>query len=642
MKVTLKKQDHQFYIFMIGIIIFGIIASFGWVKLQYGFNFIDEGYHATESWRLTAGDHFLKDKITGALMHYTLINRLFFEVCPDITLLGLRRIQFVLTISSLFFLGLALFKASGRYAELPFIFSVFAFTGLDPIGMVSNLYYQTYPHLFLTLHLSFLLFGLSAQSPSAKKILFILSGVSLWGLSLSHLTLSVIILSPLLLYWVQKKFNFRYYNFTFKELIYLLLPFILLWSVFIIIFNKAYVINIFSSIEVILSMPSHSTGLIGINWELIKYVSISALILTAFFLILRLRHIIFILSAGALLSLVTFFIIKTSFFGVLAPYYNGFFGRPMWFSSLLIAFALFFWAYNFFKYFTQKMPDNKDQELSIVLVVPFTICCLTMSIFSGLGSLAVCQTAIPAVAGIFFFVATRLNGHESQKHSEMKISPIPPLQRGAGGIFTAKHLKYPPMMALVMVLLLMGPFYYMTAENDWEFTFFDVPPARADTIIENGFGKGIYTNRLYAKLYDWLIVNAETFTQPNDYAISYAVAPMVHMITKLRPALDDTFITFTKSRSYFEGCIDFMEQKDREPKIAFIFERMPALYPSSRGKGTVGFLGKSFDFMTSMDPISVYIRKHMTPAATFKISDDHIIRCYVDFNLGKDPQIQIP
>jgi len=171
MKTDLKRHpySYQMPIFFIGIILFAIIAYCGWVKLQYGFNFIDEGYHATESWRLAAGDDFLKDKITGALMHYTLINRLFFEVCPDITLLTLRKIQFVLTILTLLIFGLALYRVSGRFAELPFIFSVFAFTGLDPIGMISNLYYQTYPHLFLTLHLSFLLLGLNTQAPSTKK-----------------------------------------------------------------------------------------------------------------------------------------------------------------------------------------------------------------------------------------------------------------------------------------------------------------------------------------------------------------------------------------------------------------------------------------------------------------------------------------
>jgi len=609
MKTAIESQSsrYQMPIFIIGMIIFTVAAGFGWIKLQYGFNFIDEGYHATESWRLTVGDHFLNDKITGALMHYTLINRLIFEVCPDITLLGFRKIQFVLTIFALLLFGLALFKVSGRYAELPFIFSLFAFTGLDPIGMISNIYYQTYPHLFLTLHLSFLLFGLNAKSPLSKKALFLLAGFSLWGLSLSHLALSGIIISPVLVYLLCRKFNFNNYEFTFKDLTYVLAPFIFSWTVFIVIFNKPYVMNIVSSIQVILSMPSHSSGLIQLNWELIKYVSIAGVLLAAFFLILHLRHLLLVLTAGAALSVVIFFIIKTSFFGILTPYYNGLFGRPMWFSSLLIAFILFFWTVIFFKHFA-KSNRNKEEELSIILLIPFTICALTMSIFSGLGSLAVCQTAIPAVAGIFFFVAARL-----------------------------KTLKLFHVMALVMSLLLLGPFYYMTAENDWEFTFFDVQPAQANVTIESGFGKGIHTNPLYLKLYDWLIANAAAFTQPSDYSISYAVAPMVHLITGLRPSLDDTFIVFDKSESYFEECIKFMKQKHREPKIAFIFESMPALFPVSQEKGTVRFFGKSFDFMSSHDPISVYVRKNMTPASTFKISDDYVIRCYVNQNLKHNP-----
>ena len=613
MKTALETHSfrYQMPIFIIGVILFLAVACFGWIKLQYGFNFIDEGYHATESWRLAVGDHFLKDKITGALMHYTLINRLVFEVCPDITLLGFRKIQFVLTIFALLLFGLSLFKVSGRYAELPFIFSVFAFTGLDPIGMVSNLYYQTYPHLFLTFHLSLLLFGLHAKKPPKKKILYLLSGFCLWGISLSSLYLSVIILSPLLLFFLSRKFNFKYYIFTFRDLIYVLIPFIFSWAAFIAIFNKPYVMNIYSSIEVILSMPSHSSGLIGLNWELIKYVSIAGACLAVFFLILHLRNIIILLTAGAALSLMIFFIIKTSFFGILTPY-NGFFGRPMWFSSLLIAFVLFFWIYLISKYFL-KRGLNKEEELAIFLMVPFSICANTMSIFSGLGSLAVCQTAIPAVAGIFYVVASRL-----------------------------KPMKYPPAMTFTLILFLLGPFYYMTAENDWEFTFFDVVPAQADTRIETGFGRGIYTNHLYSMLYDWLIANASAFTQPDDYAISYAVSPMVHMITGLRPSLDDTFIIVDKSRHYFEACIEFMKEKDRAPKIAFVFERIPAFSPASQKKGTLSFLGKSFDFISSMDPISVYVRTHMTPASTFKISDDHIIRCYVDFNLGKDRQTQIP
>ena len=595
-----SSNRSQIIIFAIGILVYATIAYFGWIKLQYGFNFIDEGYHATESWRLAAGDHFLKDKITGALLHYTLINRLFFEVCPNITLLDFRKIQFLLTIFTLMLFGLSLFKSTGRYMELPFVFSLFAFTGLDPIGMISNLYYQTYPHLFITLHVSFLLFGLSTRSQILKQIFFILAGLCLWGLSLSHLTLSVIILSPVFVYWLCRKFNFGYHQFTFKNMLHVIIPFLFLWIIFILIFNKPYVINIFASIKVILSMPSHSTGLVQINWELIKYTVLSLFLLLSYFLILKIRRLAPMITAGAALSVLIFFIIKTSFFGIFTPYYNGLFGRPMWFSTLLLAFIFIFWTYILFK-LCQKISFDREEELTVLLITPFTICAITMSIFSSLGTLAVCQTAIPAVAGIFFFVTARV-----------------------------KKLNHSPKVSLTMVLLLLGPFYYMVAENDWEFTFFDVQPKLANARIESGFGKGIYTNRIYLKLYDWLIANTEAFSNPDDYALSYTVSPMTHMIIKRRPCFDDTFIDFSKSEQYFKNCIGFMKKNSREPKIAFIFESMPALFPVSREKGTVQFFGKSFDFETSQDPMSIYVRSNMTRMSTFKISEDHIIRCYVN------------
>jgi hypothetical protein len=179
-------------------------------------------------------------------------------------------------------------------------------------------------------------------------------------------------------------------------------------------------------------------------------------------------------------------------------------------------------------------------------------------------------------------------------------------------------------------MLLLGPFYYTTARHDWDFTFYDVPPEHANECIETGFGRGIYTNKIYSKLYDWLIANAAYFTQPGDYAISYVVSPMVHMITGLRPALDDTFIYFGKSNNYFEKCIEKMEERERKPKIAFIFERAPVFIKRPRI-----FPNKQINFVSSQDPISMYIKNHMRPASTFKIADDHIVRCYVDFNYRK-------
>ncbi|MFZ2633423.1 MAG: hypothetical protein WA081_18305 [Desulfosalsimonadaceae bacterium] len=606
MSITEKTHKSQFIIFSLCLIIFCVAAAFGWNKLHYGFNFIDEGYHATESWRLAAGDDFLTDKITGALMHYTLINRIFFKIYPDISLLQLRQLQFILTIASLLIFSIALFRQSQEYAWLPFAFSLFAFTGLDPVGMISNLYYQTYPHLFLVLYLSFMLFGFRSENLTIKKISYLLSGLCLWAINLSLLYTGLIILSPVIVFILSRKLKLKDYPFTFEDLLYVLSPFVVCWILFITVFNKAYLLNLFNSLDVILSMSAYSDGLINVNWEVVKHITISMVFLSLFFVSIKKMPVQFFIPECAILSLIILLIINTSLFGFLKPYYNGWLSKPMWFSSLLMAFTIFFWMNTIRKY-VLKRAFGKEEELSIILMVPFTICACTMSIFSGLGSLSVSQTAIPAVAAIAYMSTSQL-----------------------------KNTKYQQPVAIVILILLLGPFYYSTARSDWEFTFFDVQPKQATVRIETGFGRGIYTNPLYSKLYDWLIANAAAFAQPDDYAISYIVSPMVHMITKLRPSLDDTFITFEKPRNYFEKCIEKMEQRGREPKIAFIFERMPILIPVSVEKGTVTFPGKAFDFQSSDDPISTYVKTHMTPASTFKISDDHIIRCYVDNNLPKN------
>ena len=287
MTITKKTHKSQFIFFSLCLIIFCVAAVFGWNKLHYGFNFIDEGYHATESWRLAAGDDFLKDKITGALMHYTLISSIIFKIYPDISLLQLRQLQFILTIFSLLLFSTALFRQNRQYAWLPFTFSLFAFTGLDPIGMISNLYYQTYPHLFLVLYLSFLLFGFQSEHLTIKRIWYLLSGLCLWAMNLSLLHTGLIVFSPIIAFVLSRKFKLKGYPFTFDDLLYVLSPFVVCWILFIAVFNKAYFLNLFNSLHVISSISTYSKNLIHINWEVIKHVTISTAFLSLFFVSIK-------------------------------------------------------------------------------------------------------------------------------------------------------------------------------------------------------------------------------------------------------------------------------------------------------------------------------------------------------------------
>jgi len=600
MNETIKKPDRKFYIFLAGIIIFTIMAVLGWIKLHYGFNFGDEGYHMAASWRLTAGDHFLKDRFTGATFLYTLINSLIFKIYPDVSLLQFRQLQFILTIAALLIFGVALFRQTRKYVWLPFAFSLFAFTGLDPLGMISNLNYHTYPHLFITLYLAFLLLGLNSQKPFLRNFYFILSGLILWTMCLSTLPISFVFLSPLILLFFSRRFNPEYCIFTFRDMLYVLLPYVICWLVFIGIFNKAYIINIINSLSVSFSIPYYTKRLGIISWVVIKPTIISTVFLLLFFIFIKKFPLPLSITGCTILSAFIFLIINTSLFGHQPLYYIALPSKPLWFSSLIIAFSILFWL-NIILKLLYKKEFNKEEILFVILMIPFSIVSMIMSTFSGLRANASANYAIPAVVAMSYVLVSSI-----------------------------KKNKYGSQLNVLFLLLLLGPFYYTTAKNDWDFTYYDVPPKLANVKIETGFGRGIYTNELYDNVYKWIDAKAKEYTQPGEYSISYIVSPMVHMITRLRPSLDDSYVTSLKPPAYYKKAIEEMERLGREPKIAFIFERILALIPATPDHKSFFFPPRELDFPSSTDPISRYVKTHMTPAAEFEISDNNIIRCYVE------------
>jgi hypothetical protein len=604
----MRGINRQSVVFGIAIAVFCVAAFIGWQKLQYGFNFIDEGYHMTEAWRLTAGDNFFKDKFTGALRSSTLINALVFKACPDITLLGFRELQFILTIFSLLLLSYALFYVNRDYWYQPLIFSVFAFTGLDPLGMIKNLYYQTYPNLFITLHLAVFILGLYQKSPLFKKIFFVLSGIFLWLISFSLLHMSLIIISPIALFIIIRKLKTDDIKFSFKDLCFVLAPFIVIWSIFLAIYNMAFIRNIFSSLQLMLSTPGHAAGgLVSFNWEALKHIMIAILFLIACFFTFRCRKMVFQIAGLIIVSVSMYAVIETSFFGLIAPYDIGWFSQPMWFVALLVA------AYGlsicFFMYkIIAKQTWSTYEIIVIILLVPTIIMAVSSSIFSNLGILTVLHSSIPAVAIIACLVLS--------------------------DVFIGKR-SY--LEKLVVLTLILAPFYITTSLHAWNFTFFDVEPKKTNAMIYEGFGKGIRTNDAYRSLYDWIRVTSERYSKKDDYILSYVTSPMVHMITKRRPALDDPFIDFTDiPRDYFVKAIAFMKARGREPKLAFVFEAVPGLVSTqSKGGAEYAWFGDQFHYPSS-DPLSLYVSQNMTFITDFKLQDRVIVRCFIDNASARD------
>jgi tetratricopeptide (TPR) repeat protein len=132
-------------------------------------------------------------------------------------------------------------------------------------------------------------------------------------------------------------------------------------------------------------------------------------------------------------------------------------------------------------------------------------------------------------------------------------------------------------------------------------------------------------------------VTSDRYTKKDDYILSYVTSPMVHMIAKRRPALDDPFINFAEiPHDYFIKAIAFMKAHRREPKLAFVFEAQPGLISiPSRDAIEYVWFGDQFRF-PSGDPLSLYVTQNMTFITDFKLQDRIIARCFIDNSSALD------
>jgi len=548
MKLSIKKPDHQFYIFVAGIILFGIIAVFGWIKLQYGFPFTDEGYHMVEGWRLSAGDHFIHDTPTRAIANYRLFTQLIFNVCPDITLLEFRKLQFTLTLISLFIFGTALYRYDKQYWYLPFIFSIFAFTGLDPLGATSNLSYYTYPHLFIVLHIACLLLGIRVRNSIIKSILYLFSGLCILGISLNLLHQSPVIAGPIGLYILAFFFNFKQVEFQLKDLALVLAPFFLFWFFFLMTYNTDYIHAILISLNRIRDFSEFSYDYFN-KITVLLYVAIMFAFACAFFWVLKtFKHykVIYLISLSAL----SYLIIDTSMFGIIDPYWKGWYSRPMWFGGLLISFHLFFWIYVFKKLFILKQEVKPHDELTILLMLPATLFFIFAATLSGFGAILILHCAIPTVTAITIVI---INLEQIRRRSNA--------------------------FRLLILAFAFTPFYFTTACSDWNFTYCDVKPRHANAEITVGFLKGIRTNSEYKQINDWIRKNTTTYSSDDDFIISYILSPMVYMIAKRRPAIEESFLGPPEKWGikYYPLLVEHMKASNRLPALAFVFDNSPAL-----------------------------------------------------------------
>ena len=580
--------------FWLGIVIFIAMAVLGWLKLPYGFNFIDEGMYMVDGWRLTAGDKLFPDSSISVVMLYSIFNALIFKLNPDITLYGFRQTEYFLCMAALLLFSYSIYKWNRQVWYMPFVLSVFAFTGLDPVGMTVNLNYYTYPHLFMILYTSFMILALGSENEVQKKLLFILSGCMLWAAGFSLLPLSLGIVSPFLLWAVFRYIHTASIRFTAGDLLLVVAPVVVFWGIFIGIFNKDFfhaMADIFFYIQEGAS-SGYSLNILAILYILV----VLGFLLTCLYAFKLDNN--WGLVFACMLSVSMFSVIDTNLFGYIPAYWRGWFPAQMWFSAVLIIyFGLF--ALSIITRIINKESMSNDEVLTVIVTVPAIILTVLFSYISSMGVLSTLHVSVIGVVGLALFVVNWLHKLELQSRF---------------------------VMPLAIVFILM-PFYYNLAMGDWKFTYFDMPPKNLTYEFDEGFASGIKTNELFYTLAGWIKNNTDKYSDENDYMIVEKQTPMVYMITKRRPALNHSWTGWSKSLALQVDSIDVMIREKREPKIAFRFVRSPLFYPLSIKDGTFVFSARNkYD---ADDPITEYINTNMRVKSVMKVGGTPLVKFYV-------------
>lgn len=589
-RITDSLNDERILL-AFGTLVFVCLALLGWNKLQFGFNFMDEGMYMTDGWRLATGDRLFPDSSINVTWMYSFFNKLVFQINPDITLLGFRKLQFCLTLLSLLAISFAIWRRRRQYWFLPLVLSLFAFTGLDANGMCSNLSYYTYPHLFLTLHIACIILGMCAERV-ARNVWMIASGFFLWCIGFSLLPLSMTAVWPIIFWLLTRKHAAPSSCFSIRDLLLVLSPVVLLWAGTLAVFSGDFIPAALRILEYVQdgdSMP--------VDYSALAHFGVAGLFLALIYAVTQAaNHLRIVLLY--LLSIALFFCIKTNLNGMIPLYWNGWFSAPMWFCALLTAAVI---AGLTWTLIVNSTPGKTrvDFALLLILYLPAACCGTLFTLFSSLGILTLSYVAIPVLLGLTLTLQEWMNP-QRERH------------------------RFMCAIALVALYL---PFYYHLIWADWRFTYFDLPPSKLTHTITEGFGAGIKTNVAYYKLTKWMGEKAKQYSSEDDLAIMIDQTAMGYMLTKRRPAINHSWTGFGGSSKLRSDAIAQMKAVGKYPTLAFRFLQVPFFFPISLPDETFQLAGRKR--FTDSDPLSGYIVNNMVLTENFRLNGQTWVELFV-------------
>jgi hypothetical protein len=577
--------------FLSGLLLLAVVAALGWNNLRYGFGFHDEGMYMADAWRLTVGDNLFPDSFPSILRLFVVFNAAVFALFPDVTLLAFRELQLTLALGAAACMGAAVYRWTGRYGHIPWVMSLFAFSGLQLKGTAPNLSYHTYPHLFFTLYFACLLLGLKASGRPARAAWLLGAGLFLWAAGFSLLPLSAGAVAPVLCWALARWMRVDSVTFTLRDLALVLAPVAVLWAVVLAVYNTAFLESLAAMAGYMTEAKARGIDLDPDAWG---YVALGAVFLAGALLAARLPGWGAVGTMAALAAAMGW-VVGTNAGGLVPPYYRGFFSRPMWLAGVLIALALVFLAGAL----RERWRDGRcvaHGGLPFVVLTQWIVLGALFSQVSDSRALSVTSLAIPGAAALGVYLLERL----------------PAAPRPAAAVFLAAFLL---------------PLYGWTAWADWRFTYFDLPPERLTYTIPDGFAAGIRTSPLMGAMVAWIARTAHDLSAPGDRAIFLERAPMGYMIARRRPALNHSWTGLGDSAGLRSDAVTAMVRRGRLPAIAYRFVRAPLFVPGPNpGDPIIG--GAPFPY-GPFDPISNYLKDHMRLVDTFRVNGKPWIELYV-------------
>lgn len=582
MEEQLRWEDEKFRVFVVFILItIAVIAVLGWLKLPYGFSFIDEGMYLTDAWRLSAGDSYYpnSDRFFGS--SYNLVTHFLFYFSPELGILDIRKIQYGTCVIAVALLAGTLFKTqegAAKFSGVPL--SIYLFTGMDVTGMGTSLNYYTVPGLSLLFSLSLAVWAREVKSSSLSMLFLFFTSIALSAASVSYYTVALIFL-PFTLFLRKQIFRDPPSFFAY------IVPVVLVCAYFL-----AHA-NFFYEALTLQFTNSETPSILSVNAYTPFYLAFGMI---SGFLLLLLSQTRFHDNSLFIFSLFTIFLvsafsIQSRFFGFLPKFYNGWFNAPGYFAVTAFGLGFAFFLRKAFALATQR--SKVPISASFFFLQVSILYALSFSLTSSLGILLLCNVGPIIISAAFL---------------------------------EASSDRDPAAFRMILpVLVFFVPVYWHVMKADWNFTYFDRPAAFLTSEIPDGPAKGLITNESSAEIERVVRQTINKYTNDGDFIISFDQVAVPYFLSKRRPALDHSWtgITHSNYRS-LQHSLDEMRILSREPTLAIHF-RNKFLYFPSEDFSTFTMSGS----MDSTQPIILdYVYKNMRFLGSIDAVDHRLIEFY--------------